>query len=111
MSDCCKKSCYKTHGAASKFKGNAGAHKVLNTGFGYKTKEFCMSGCGWDFDFDFDAEHGKGDKKSIKNCWSLATTRSFDDKYTLNMKYSNGGKFTSWVDMGETMSLMGHSIH
>jgi len=113
MSDCVHKSCYKTHGAASKFKGNAGAHKVLNSGFSYKTKEFCMKANGFDFDYTFDSENkAKGsDVTSIKNCWSLATTRSFDDKYTLNMKYNNCGKFTTWIDMGEAFNLMGHSLH
>ena len=69
-----------------------------------------MKGKGWDFDFTFDAEP-KDDHTSIKNSWSLATTRSFDDKYTLNMKYNNCGKFTTWIDMGEAFNIMGHSLH
>jgi len=70
-----------------------------------------MKGKGWDFNFDFDTKLDDSDHKSIKNCWPLATTRSFDDKYTLNMKYNNCGKFTTWIDMGEAFNIMGHSLH
>jgi len=66
-----------------------------------------MSGKGWNFDYTFDAEHkeNKDSDTSINNTWSLATTRSFDDKYTMNLKYQNCGKFSSWADLGEAFAV------
>ena len=72
---CCKKlSCYMTHGAASKFKGNAGGHKLLNNGFDYKTKEFNMCGKGHNSCWDFEGTCSiKGSK--VSNTWKLSSKR------------------------------------